>query len=354
MCIYISMSIIEKVFKYEVTELPVIKYEDEIWFKAVVVATILKYRNQRKAVRDHVNPEDKKKLSELMSKSKRNESFRLKTDPLILKEMCIYISMSIIEKVFKYEENEITVIKCRDKIWFRGKDIAKALGYEKTRNAILKHVNDDDKSILEDLRRGPQIRAPFNNEQGGSIFINESGLYSLIFGSKLESAKVFKRWVTSEVLPSIRKTGRYDYCMNHKYSNMLTFKIENETDLHVKVVSFLKKRYTHSLFSVTLGENQNTAFKRIDSFKKGYLRGSPDLIINNLHKHYTGFCIEFKSPKGNGVLSPDQSMMLRQYQNNGFKILVSNDYDQIIEQIIEYFRDVRINLLLKLLSKKIH
>ena len=250
--------------------------------------------------------------------------------------------MSIIEKVFHYEENEITVIKCRDEIWFRGKDIAKALGYEKTRNAILKHVNDDDKSILEDLRRGPQIRAPFKNEQGGSIFINESGLYSLIFRSKLESAKVFKRWVTSEVLPSIRKTGRYDYCMNHKYSNMLTLKIENETDLHVKVVSFLKKRYPRSLFTVTLGENQDTVHKRIDSFKKGYLRGSPDLIINNLHKHYTGFCIEFKNPKGNGVLSPDQSMIQQQYHNNGFKILVSNDYDQIIEQIIEYFRNVRI------------
>ena len=70
-----------------------------------------------------------------------------------------------------------------------------------------------------------------------------------------------------DVLPSIRKTGRYDYCMDHKYSNMLTFKIENETDLHVNVVSFLKKRYPHSLFTVTLGENQDTAFKRIDSFK---------------------------------------------------------------------------------------
>ena len=261
-----------------------------------------------------------------------------------LKEMCIYIrySMSIIEKAFHYEENEISVIKCRDKIWFRGKDIAQALGYEKTRDAILKHVDDDDKSILEDIRRGPQIRAPFKNEQGGSIFINESGLYNLIFRSKLESAKAFKRWVTKDVLPSIRKTGRYDYCIDHKYNNMLTFKIENKMDLHVKVISFLEKRYPHSLFTVTLGENQDTVHKRIDSFKKGYLRGSPDLIINNLHKHYTGFCIESKSPKGNGVLSPDQSMMLRQYQNNGFKTLVSNDYDQIIEQVIEYFRNVRI------------
>ena len=253
-----SMSIIEKVFKYEATELPVIKYEDEIWFKAVVVATILKYTNQRKAIRDHVDPEDKRKLSELMSKSKGNESFRLK------------------------------------------------------------------------------------GNEGNSLYLSESGLYSLVLRSKLESAKEFKRWVTSQVLPSIRKTGRYDYCMNHKYNNTLTFKIENETDLHVKVVSLLKKRYPHSLFTVTLGENQDTAIKRIDSFKKGYLRGSPDLIINNLHKRYTGFCIEFKSPKGNGILSPDQSMMLRQYQNNGFKTLVSNDYNQIIEQIIEYFRDVRI------------
>ena len=173
--------------------------------------------------------------------------------------------------------------------------------------------------------------------------MNESGLYSLIFGSKLESAKAFKRWVTKDVLPSIRKTGRYSYDdMNHKYNNTLTFKIENETDLHVKVVSFLEKRYPQSLFTLTSGENQDTVHKRIDSFKKGYLRGSPDLIINNLHKCYSGFAIEMKSPKGNGVLSLDQSMMLRQYQNNGFKTLVSNDYDQIIEQIIEYFRDVRI------------
>ena len=172
--------------------------------------------------------------------------------------------------------------------------------------------------------------------------MNESGLYSLIFGSKLEAAKAFKRWVTKDVLPSIQKTGRYDCCIDHKYNNKLTFKIENEMDLHVTVISFLKKRYPHSLFTVTLGENQDTVHKRIDSFKKGHLQGSPDLIINNLHKHYTGFCIEFKSPKGNGVLSPDQSMILLQYQNNGFKTLVSNDYDHIIEQVIEYFRDVRI------------
>ena len=113
MRIYISMSIIEKVFKYEATELPVIKCRDEIWFKAVVVVTILKYTNKRKAIRDHVDPEDKRKLSELMSKSKWNESFPLQTDPL-------------------------------------------------------------------------------KGNEGNTVYINESGLYSLILRSKLECALIFK------------------------------------------------------------------------------------------------------------------------------------------------------------------
>ena len=161
--------------------------------------------------------------------------------------------------------------------------------------------------------------------------------------SKLESAKAFKRWVTKDVLPSIRKAGRYSYDdMNRKYNDSLTFKIENETDLHVKVVSFLKERFPHSLFKATLGENQDTCDKRIDSYRKGYLLGYPDLIMNNLHKHYTGFAIEFKNPNSKGILSSVQSIMLQQYRNNGFKALVSNDYDHIIEQMFEYFRDVRI------------
>ena len=266
--------------------------------------------------------------------------------------------MSIIEKEFHFNENQINVVKCNNDIWFKGKDIAIALGYENPGKAIRIHVDSDDKMPIDELllvskggsesdppsKGGPKSEPPSEiNYQRSTIYVNESGLYTLIFTSKLKSAKVFMKWVTSKVLPSIRKTGSYviPIDVGHKFNNGLTFKIENETDLHVKVVSFLKKRYPHSLFTVTLGENQDTAFKRIDSFMKGYLRGSPDLIINNLHKHYTGFCIEFKSPKG-GLLSPDQSKMLLQYRNNNFKIIVSNDYDHIIEQIIEYFRDVRI------------
>lgn len=85
--------------------------------------------------------------------------------------------------------------------WFVGKDVAEILGYAKARNAIARHVDDDDKND-----------APFQGVLGGTqtvTIINESGLYSLILGSKLPKAKTFKRWVTSEVLPTIRKTGGY-------------------------------------------------------------------------------------------------------------------------------------------------
>ena len=86
--------------------------------------------------------------------------------------------------------------------WFVGKDVAKALGYSNTRDALSKHVDDEDKTTVA-------IRDTGSNYKSQAIFINESGLYSLVLSSKLPQAKEFKRWVTSEVLPQIRKTGGY-------------------------------------------------------------------------------------------------------------------------------------------------
>ena len=245
--------------------------------------------------------------------------------------------MSIIEKVFKYEATEITTINVKGNIWFKGKDVAKALGYENSRKAILKHVDDDDKSIFEKIRGGSQNGTPFKNEQKHTIFINESGLYSLIFGSKLESAKVFKRWVTSEVLPSIRKTGSY----HHKPFKMLTFNIQTEYDLHMKVVNYIRNHHPKALLVASLGENQINSNMRLRSYNLGYQKGTPDLLILNHHKEFSGMAVEFKSPRGNNDLSEAQNMMLREYKNNSYKVLVSNNYDEIITAVIRYFDDVR-------------
>lgn len=110
-------------------------------------------------------------------------------------------------------ENEnfgaVRVVEIDGAPWFVGKDVAKALGYSNTSKAVIVHVDDDDKmSVMV----GIGADSHFGNAPSGSTkttFINESGLYSLILSSKLESAKKFKHWITSEVLPSIRRNGGY-------------------------------------------------------------------------------------------------------------------------------------------------
>lgn len=98
------------------------------------------------------------------------------------------------------EFGSVRTLTLNDEPWFVGKDVAEALGYSNSRNAVPKHVSKED-SLRTQIEYAGQRREV--------TVINESGLYALIFGSKLESAQKFKRWVTSEVLPALRKTGQY-------------------------------------------------------------------------------------------------------------------------------------------------
>ena len=111
-------------------------------------------------------------------------------------------------KVFETAElGSVRVVVIDDEPWFVGKDVAECLGYNNTRDALYKHVDDEDKGVAKcDV---PQTKGKSSYAVDATI-INESGLYSLIMSSKLPSAKAFKRWVTSEVLPAIRKTGSYN------------------------------------------------------------------------------------------------------------------------------------------------
>lgn len=104
---------------------------------------------------------------------------------------------------FNFEGHDVRAIAIDGEPWFVGKDVAEALGYSNTRKAIRDHLDDDEK--MEE-----RIVTPSRGKQKMTL-INESGLYALILSSKLESAKKFKKWVTSEVLPSIRKNGGYIY-----------------------------------------------------------------------------------------------------------------------------------------------
>ncbi len=102
-------------------------------------------------------------------------------------------------QIFKYQNNDVRTVSIDGEPWFVGKDVAEVLGYSNPQKAIRDHVDNEDRTVNESFT--------VNGTQ--ATLINESGLYSLIMSSKLPSAKEFKRWVTAEVLPSIRKHGGY-------------------------------------------------------------------------------------------------------------------------------------------------
>lgn len=104
-------------------------------------------------------------------------------------------------KIFNSSEfGQVRTVTIDGEPWFIGKDVATILGYERTADAIRAHVDEDDKGVGE-------IQTPGGKQK--IVIINESGLYSLVLSSKLPTAKKFKHWITSEVLPAIRKTGGY-------------------------------------------------------------------------------------------------------------------------------------------------
>ena len=105
-------------------------------------------------------------------------------------------------QAFNFEGNQVRTIEIDSEPWFIGKDVAQVLGYSNSRKALLDHVDQEDK------KDGVTIRDAIGRNQQ-AVVINESGLYSLILSSKLPTAKAFKHWVTSEVLPAIRKHGAY-------------------------------------------------------------------------------------------------------------------------------------------------
>ena len=114
-------------------------------------------------------------------------------------------------QIFENEEfGKIRTLTINDEPWFVGKDVAGVLGYSNHRDALAKHVDEEDRMD------GVAIRDSIGRKQT-PVLINESGLYALILSSKLPSAKRFKRWVTSEVLPALRKTGKYEIPRNKQY-----------------------------------------------------------------------------------------------------------------------------------------
>ena len=114
------------------------------------------------------------------------------------------------------------------------------------------------------------------------------------------------------------------------------FNILTEKDLHYKVVDFIRQHWKDANIIAGLGELQDTSEKRIDSFRKGYMKGQPDLILLNRTEDDIGLVLELKTPLGCGRTSPEQAKWLKRLEIQGFKVMVCDNYDEILMSLVRY------------------
>ena len=112
--------------------------------------------------------------------------------------------------------------------------------------------------------------------------------------------------------------------------------INNEKELHYKVVDYIRNFIKEAIIIPGLGEHQINSSVRTDAYLKGYTGGQVDIILLNYHTHYKGLAIELKTPTGLGIISDKQQNYINSLENNGFKTLISSNYDEIITTIIKY------------------
>jgi len=128
--------------------------------------------------------------------------------------------------------------------------------------------------------------------------------------------------------------------MSYNISQNTRISILNERDLHYQVISFINKNWPDAIIIPGLGENQTTPKLRCDSKRKGYISGTPDILILNNHRKYNGCAIELKTPAGTGMLSDNQATFLDRLDDNNFKIIISNNYEELIIKLHDYFKDI--------------
>lgn len=154
-------------------------------------------------------------------------------------------------QIFNFKENEVRTLLIDNEPYFIGKDVATVLGYERADNAIRSHVDAEDKLTH-------QISA--SDQRRNMTLINESGLYSLILSSKLPQAKEFKRWVTKEVLPSIRRTGSYKVPSSPMEALQLMFDAQKQQE---KKIDKVDKRVTNLENTTTIVSSQQLTLTKI-------------------------------------------------------------------------------------------
>ena len=247
-------------------------------------------------------------------------------------------------KVLNFDENSSIRSLVHDgRIYLSSRDLCSALGYNNTSQALNKTcspeyivelqnipLNLGDISQISPTDVGEETALQHSNRMKEK-WLEEPAAYELISQSKRPEAKQFRRWLHEEVLPTLRKTGSYSTPTRNNQVQLI-----NEFDLHVKLVEFIRKRYPDVLIIAGLGENQTTSELRIDSWRKGYTKGQPDLLLPIRSGRKVGLALELKSPGWHHEASEHQKAFLQKLEMEGWQILVTNCYEDLLFEVRDY------------------
>lgn len=215
-------------------------------------------------------------------------------------------------QIFNFNQNEVRTVLINNEPYFVGKDVADILGYKNTRDALSKHVDDEDKGVANcDTLGGTQEM----------LIINESGLYSLVFGSKLQEAKKFKQWVTHDVLPTLRKTGVYKLPETPEEKIMLLLQATTSTNKKVDDINNDLQSFKQDmpLLNIDCDELQKKVRKVAIDVLGGYK--SPAYKDNSIRQK---------------VFEDIQQQIKREFDVNSYKAIKRSQLEVAIKILDEY------------------
>lgn len=249
--------------------------------------------------------------------------------------------LTIDNQILKFNNNQIKYFIHNNEIYFKAKDIAKILGYDDPKDAVKNHVLEKDKYSVSYLKGGfdPPLdeknKKILEQDHPQTIYINESGLYSLILGSKKPEAKEFKHWITSEVLPSIRKTGEY------KINNMITYDNTsdntNDNTIETEIAEYTNKDCVYILH---IKEN---------IYKYGYSSDLETRLTNHMNKLNYDKKIKFyilDNINQAKQLEKQIKYYLRKYKlsikyENQTEIFKTDNINNVIENIDKFYESIK-------------
>lgn len=238
-------------------------------------------------------------------------------------------------QIFNNEEfGKIRIVNVNNEPWFVGRDVAEALGYSNASKAVMTHVDDEDKTFsMVDIADSQNGNVSVG--QTKTALINESGLYSLVISSKLESAKKFKKWVTSEVLPTIRKTGGYvnsDELFIETYFEGSSEETKNILRLNLSKIRQLNEEKRQLQQTVAVQNQQITEMKPKVTYYDIVLQCPDTIAISVIAKDYgksAKWMNNYLNTKGIQYKQGDVWLLYQKYAEKGYTKTKTIVYDGV-------------------------